>query len=191
MLVMEIPRHYGRFVLLAIFVAVDLLLGASVVRWPFRARWAGPLLKDLTLPRDRNTWVACAGAALALTTFLAVQVHPIRIILYSGSSWGDRKGLVLTSFLALGFLIARGFLSAGRVELRQRGALLSGIWVPWSSVESYAWKETGGAFTTLRVRSRRWLLALFGSTMLVFLPAAQKSPADAILKRQLAEWPGS
>jgi hypothetical protein len=179
----------GRYELLVVSLAIgitDVLLGSSLARWPFRERWAGPLLLDLTSRKDRMTVYTWASVSAALAVLMA--------------AW-DIRGphshklaevqLVVFGWLMLGLFIGCAFVCAGRIELRQRGAIVSGIWLPWSSIESYSWQDTGGEFVVLKVRSRKWLLVAFGSALEVVLPMAQKSPTDTILKRQLAEWPGS
>jgi hypothetical protein len=100
---------------------------------------------------------------------------------------------LLIGFLLLGLVIACAFACAGRVELRQRGGIISGLWLPWSSIESYAWQDTDREFVVLKVRSKKWLMLplSFGWKLEIILSAAQKSATDAVLKRQLAEWPGT
>jgi serine/threonine protein kinase len=180
-------RYWYPVVILTPVVVAGVAASAAMLRWPFRARWAGALLADLTLSKDRKLWVACASVVTtlaALNVWFGIHVNGISRMLQF--SWG-----MLAGYLALVSLIALGFSAAGRVEFRQRGALISGVWIPWSSIESYAWKEADGAFATLKLRSRRWLLAPLGPMLSVVLPSAQKISTDRILKSVLAEWPGS
>ncbi len=181
--ILNLPGHYGPWVLGIGVAIVAVLLGTSLGRWPFRARWAGPLLLDLTSRKDRKTVYTWASVSAVITVLMAawsIRLRPIHTLV----------DLRLINFPSVGLVIACAFFFAGRYELRQRGTIISGIWLPWSRVESYAWQDTGGEFVVLKVRSRKWLLVVFGSTLEIILPAAQKSPTDAILKSQLSEWPG-
>jgi serine/threonine protein kinase len=174
------------------FAIVGLLLANSLARWPFRTRWAGPLLLDLVSPKDRKRtyiWASVAAIFVASLGAFVYWANSLPGVRHMGSH--DRILIYYVSFPFLGLLVAHGFLTAGRIELRQRGIIISGIWLRWSKIESYAWEDTGGESVALKVRSRKWLLFLFRSTLDIIVPAAQKSPADAILKSQLAEWPGA
>jgi serine/threonine protein kinase len=188
MVIMQLAGDYLDWVVSLGGAIAVVLLGTSLARWPFRERWAGPLLSDLTSRKDRKTAYTWASVFAVFTVLMAawvIHVHhlwPVSLV---------DTFVELTSFTLFGLVIARAFVCAGRVELRQRGVFISGVWLPWSSVESYAWQDTEGEFAALKVRSRKWLLVALGSALEIVLPAAQKSPADTILKRQLAEWPGS
>lgn len=180
--VMQVAGDYFLWVLGLGVAILDVLLATSLARWPLRARWAGPLLLDLTSRKDRKTVYTWASVFAVLTVLMAVWTIRVRHV--------HELVEFLITFLSLGLVIAWYFFCAGRYELRQRGALVSGVWLRWSSVESYAWQDTEGEFAVLKVRSKKWLPVAFGSTIEIVLPATQKSPTDAILKRQLSEWPG-
>jgi serine/threonine protein kinase/uncharacterized membrane protein YobD (UPF0266 family) len=190
MVVMQLAGDYLEWFVSLPLAPVVVLLGTSLARWPFRERWAGPLLLDLTSRKERKTaytWASVLAVFTALMTAWVIHVHHLwRVGLFD-------TFIELTSLTLIVLVIVRAFVCAGRVELRTRGIMISNIWLPWSNVESCAWQDTEGEFAALNVRSKKWLLFLlaFGWTYEIILPAAQKSPADAILKRQLAEWPGS
>jgi uncharacterized membrane protein YobD (UPF0266 family) len=168
-------------------VVFYLVLGLSLVRWPIRSRWAGALLLDLTSLKDRRRAYAWASALIVLSMLLGALIyHTSQLPQPIGRV--DRE-IVFLSYPVLGLFIAHLFLTSSRIELRQRGILISGVWLRWPKIESYAWDDAGREFVALKVRSRKWLLFSLRSTLEIILPAAQKSSADAILKSQLSEWP--
>jgi len=182
--ILNLPGDYGPRVVVTGDAIVALLLARSLIRWPFRARWAGPLLLDLTSKKDRGTvyiWASISAVFALLLAVWTIHLKPLHTLL-------DER---LIAFPFFGLVIGYAFCCAGRVELRQRGIIISGLWLRWSKIEAYAWEDTGREFVALKVRSRKWLLRLlaFSPTLEIILPAAQKSSADAILKSQLSEWP--
>jgi serine/threonine protein kinase len=153
----------------------------GLARWPLRARWAGRLLRDITPPKTRGD----AYRDVSLFAFLPA-------IGLASMIWKfhDPKVVPLGAFTICAALFAGwGIFCCGRMELRDRGIMYHGAMLRWSSVESYAWQNTGGELVMLKMRKRGVLP--FGSTLRLSLPAAEKDPTDAILKSQLAEWPGS
>ncbi len=184
----RLSNQYREGVTVALMICLYLILGISLVRWPFRARWTGALLLDLTSPKDRRRAYAWVSAVAVLTTMLGALVYHTSH-LPNPPGRGDLV-VVLLAFPALGLFIAHLFLASSRIELRQRGMMISGVWLRWSSVESYAWEDSRGEFVTLNVRSKKWLVFTFRSTLEIILPSVQKTPTDAILKNQLSEWPG-
>ena len=187
MVVLQLAGDYVLWVVSLGGAMVVVLPGTSLARWPFRARWAGPLLLDLTSRKHRKTVYIWASASAIFTVLMAAWMIHVPHLKPQGLL---DSFLRLIGFTFFGLVIACAFVCAGRVELRQRGALISGGWLRWSSVEWYAWQDTEGEFVVLKVRSKKWLLVAFGSTIEIILPAAQKSATDAILKSQLSEWPG-
>ena len=131
-----------------------------------------------------------ASGAAAFVLWLQVRFHLFNGILYEGYDTGEGE-LIAAAVLMLVLFIAHGFVSAGRLELRQRGLIISGIWFPWRSIESYAWQDAGSGFVSLRVQSRRWLRFVSLASLEIALPAQQKNQTDTILKNQLSEWPGA
>lgn len=186
--VMQLAGDYHPLVIGIVIAIADALLATSLARWPFRARWAGPLLLDLTSSKERKTVYTWASVFAVLAVLMAAWTIYVRHLIKAVEVQQDP--LALIAWLLFGLVIASAFVCAGRIELRQRGAIISGMWLRWSSVESYAWQDTEGEFVALKVRSKKWLLVAFGSTIEIILPATQKSPTDAILKSQLSEWPG-
>jgi len=139
---------------------------------------------------------------IGASTFAVISILMVAWIVHAPQLGVPKGKLPVTLFALLGraeliglllvaLLIGYAFCSAGRIELRGHGFIISGVWLPWSSVESYAWQDTGSESVALRVRSRKWLLFSLSSTLEIILPATQKASVDAILKSQLAERPAS
>lgn len=173
-----VPNYRQWLIIFYVVLGLSFLL--RLFRWPWRERWAGPLVLDLTRPRHRaaRIWVTLMGAGLLLITAatIADAIHAkhweVRWISYVG---------------AISASAAYIFTMWGRVEIRRRGIVNLGILLPWSKVESYAWERPDGELIVLKVRLKR-MLSFLPATKIV-IAANHKSEVAAILNQQLSAWP--
>jgi serine/threonine protein kinase len=161
----------GRY--LALLVSVYYL--RLLFRWPFRGRWAGPLLVEATRPTPRLIFLFNTAIA-AYSIFLAALAF----------RWGD---------LSLGYVpvagvpfVAYRFWIWGKVEMRVRGLLGHGHLVRWHKIQSYAWESTDPGIAILRLQ----VMTRFHRAVHVSFPVTtqSKDAIAAVLEEHLSEWPG-
>jgi serine/threonine protein kinase len=161
------PRGY---LVLALAASTDLIFLYLCLRWPFRERWAGRLLLDVRRPRP--AWAYLAGV---------VALVPI-VQLISGRF--DRTDVCL--WIANAGLCTYLFLCYTRNEIRERGIVAYGQFLPWSRIEGRRW-EDGERFAILKLGCGGFR-KLWPDTV-VLIPRAKKEETDRILNRYLSEWP--
>jgi hypothetical protein len=152
---------------------LEALFGAAmlgmIARWRSRDRWAGPLMLDISRPREN--WMlllsVCAAAILILSLF-EKPIHPLFLV-------GSASSCLLVFW---------SFISRGTAEIRQRGFLIEGDLLPWSQIESYAWEENIGNLVVLKLRARR-----SPSERAINVSVKHKATTETILHQHLAEWP--
>ncbi|HEY6340677.1 MAG TPA: serine/threonine-protein kinase [Bryobacteraceae bacterium] len=170
-------------------VSFGALLGVAwvsfyLIRWLLRARRLGPLLLNASTLRPRK-YVVIRGLAAGLILLLAIAL------------WVSKGSLdLLLAIVTIGNTL--GFFNSlliGRLEIRQKGLVYSGMLLPWSKIASYAWSsDLGGSgmflkpgkFEVLRVRTRGpW--SWFPTR--IFVGKESRSQFDDALAHQLMEWP--
>jgi len=171
----------------------------TLARWPWRNRWAGMLLLDISRRRFGAGYILAAMAVEGL--LLVLDIHGRAVDVHFPDDGRPTK-FVEQAFFA--FFVGRGFLGAwiillaltaylftmwGRAEIRERGLLRFGLLLRWSQIESHSWERPGGRFVILNVRFKRILFPGSGSWKIA-LPVDCQAEADAILRQQLLEWPG-
>jgi hypothetical protein len=97
--------------------------------------------------------------------------------------------LIFMGLLATYLSFSPAFRNQQRTEIRQRGILHGGTFLRWSRIESYAWQQARGESVVLTLRTKS-LFRLPWRHRIV-LTAAQRSPTNAILGKQLSPWPGA
>jgi len=182
------------FMFVAGIVAVDLGLGPAL--WPLRERWAGALLADIgrkTSVRDKIFAVLMGVLALLYPILLNFGDPGL------AASRGSRDpfwGFEMTPFYLTAILV---FLLRGRAEVRGYGIIAYPGPTPWSAIHDYRWKREGNNFV-LEVSAARWALSLASDRRLgpprfhtcgVAMPEAQMQAVDAVIRAQLANWPGA
>ena len=76
-----------------------------------------------------------------------------------------------------------------KVEFRERGILCYGLLTRWQELESFTWDRPSGKSVVLKLLFRDRLPFLPATKVVV--PSDRRDAADAVLRRQLAEWPDS
>jgi serine/threonine protein kinase len=179
--------YFGSSVPTYLFVALGLRPVYLLARWPWRDRWAGPLLLD---PSATSRWKARTAYRLLL-----VFIASLIVIL-----WAVPSLCTLTSpwYPAWCYRTASAYLFfqaassswiiwlVHRVELRARGLVFWGTLIEWHKYGSYAWEVAGQDRFVLRLRRlKRKYLPSMG------IPVAgwAKAELSAVLDQQLARWP--
>jgi serine/threonine protein kinase len=180
--------YIGSTVPTYLFVALGLRPGYLLARWPWRDRWAGPLLLN---PSATSQWKP-RTAYLLLLLFIASLIFQILLapsMCTPPSSWYPASCYRMASAF-LFFQAAFGGWTAWlvqRVEIRARGPVYWGILIEWHKISSYAWEVAGQDRFVLRLRrpNRKYRSLLMG------IPVAgwAKAELSAVLDRQLARWP--
>jgi serine/threonine protein kinase len=177
----------GLRTLIYLALALGLVALVGLLRWPWRNRWAGKLLLDAGIPRP---WYEILSGVVVLG-MLALAARALVISSRANPQHGwkwQAAGLV-----ALAVAFAFVFALRGRLEIRERGIVYFGVLWRWQRLESFAWEYTEGPRVILKLRLKRFPILLLwpaASFKLVF-PAGKRNAADAILSRQLSEWPGA
>jgi hypothetical protein len=156
-----------------LFLAAGVYLFCLMLRWPFRARWSGPLLLDATNPTPRfvSIFYICMMLYLVFCSVLIVM----------------SRDLFLGYLLAFGFpFVGRLLLTWGKVELRVKGLIAHGHFVPWHRIRSYAWEPTEPGVAILRIQSARFKRGLH---FCIPVKPLCKDAIATILEENLSEWP--
>jgi serine/threonine protein kinase len=158
-----------------------LFYGALLARWPFRERWAGALLLDISRPKGQaaQIWIGTMAGVLILYTALSIAI-------FFRSHTLDPVNVAYP--IGMGLYATWYFFFWGRPEIHQRGLVNFGRLLRWSKIETYTWEPAESELVVLKVRART--LFLFPWTHRIVLPSAQRSSTEAMLSRQLSEWPG-
>ncbi len=124
-----------------------------------------------------------------------VALYLVILTTFYWEDWASR-GLYQRLFgnwlgLSLGYLLALWMLPplliSGRNEIRERGLAWSGRLILWTDVLSYSWASDTGLVEVLCLRIRRG--SRISREIRIPMLSAHRPPVDAILKRQLSEWP--
>ena len=172
--------HYSRQLPTLALLAMTVLCGTILAGWPLRGRWSGPLLLDLRRAKPRAAYIWVSIVSTALVVYITITIAEFRLHKHL-----DVYPLVFTT--GMGLFAAYSFFLWGRVELRQRGMVHYGRLIRWSNIEAYTWEPAEGDLVVLKVHVKR-LLPFYRER--IILPAKHKTTTEAILSRQLAEWPG-
>jgi hypothetical protein len=163
-----------------------------LLRWPWRDRWAGRLLLDLSLNSRlpllamhyRRFWQGVLIGSFGMAAFFAI-IKPL-FGPPATPAWRIDPFLVPLAFTLVVFVIY--LITFWRsVEIRERGILYFGVLTSWRKIEAFSWErsEETHVHVVLKVKFKKTL----GSWWIV-LPAERRMEADAILRKQLSEWPG-
>jgi hypothetical protein len=137
---------------------------------------AGRLLLDLSQPM-RKTKITTAAVLLPA---LGMQVIG-RFKLGQLASWP-----FATYFAGMLLYTVYQLLYLGQLQLRERGVMHLGQFVPWQRILSYRWESDRGDFGILRVRVKRLMNVLPPARWMV--PHERKAEVDAVLGKQFSEW---
>ncbi|MGH7429247.1 MAG: hypothetical protein ACREJ4_12970, partial [Candidatus Methylomirabilaceae bacterium] len=128
---------------------------------------------------------------LMLTAFVSENWVPVAF-----SARGSGVGLYQQLFgswlgLSFGYVLVLWMLPpllmSGRNEIRERGLAWSGRLIPWTDVLSYSWAQDTGLVEVLSLRIKRG--SRISREIRIPMLAAHRPPVEAILKKQLSEWP--
>ncbi len=175
------PRVMMRW-LLPVLLLVTLLVAERWARWIWRERFAGPLLSNLSVPRH---WVAYAWLAFMGILFVTLGIAAV----------ARRNHLPLLMFEALIaamlFLVTYVFAMYGKMEIRRRGVLYGGYLIPWRRIAGHTWEQREGRFAILKLRSHPPFLPRLVVTQDIIVSSDRRPEVEAVLRRQLSEWPAS
>ncbi len=158
----------------------------ALARWPRRERQAGALLLDLSRKRS-----SLAYAWLVLTSLISLLAFTAIALNATTGRFHEWK---LGAFCIVAYwpMVAYIFIIIDTVEIRERGVVQGGSFFRWSQVESFSWGRREGRFLILKLRLQRFAFTSLPWTLRseIVVEAEHQGKADAILKRQLSEWPG-
>jgi serine/threonine protein kinase len=158
----------------------------ALANWPRRERHAGALLLDLSRKRSSVAYAWLAMSSLATLLYL-------RIILNARQSHDHRWKLPVFILAAFWPVIAYIFIIIDTVEIRERGIVQGGGFFRWSRVTAFSWGRREGRFVILKLQLQRFASASMSHPWVlkseIVLDAEYQAKTDAILKRQLSEWP--
>jgi serine/threonine protein kinase len=157
-------------------VALAGIAAVQLIGWLTRSRWGGPLILDLRNNLQRSKVISLAYVLLAVLILL-VGHDPNR------------------GWYALATLAGASLINTNGNEIRREGFIRSGRLIPWSRIASWSWGPDGKGAPDRRLQH---VLILNFHRRLQFLPPvrmrisqARKNEIEAILKRQLGEWPAA
>ncbi len=156
----------------------------SLERWPYRERWAGPLLTDIGRSLRGARWTA---AALGLSA--VVSIWGLVVKSADGLASPDFNDYVFPVFISL--CAIHTALLGHRSEIRDRGVLFHGRLIAWSRIELYGW--TAGATAgrkTLEITPCRRVLR-FLPPLRIPVAAEKQTTVQAAFDRYFREWPAS
>jgi len=173
LLVFSVPERLRPNFITVVDALVVVAYLFQILRWLFRSRWTGHLLVDASRPTP--LWVKFVWAPIPI----AIVVRALRGVPASA------QVVAALSMAAAGAL----WLSIiyGRLEFRERGVLCNGQRLPWNRIESHSWEETAGAHHILHLQLGGWRRHFPFSAALV--PAHLRPEVEAVLDRNLREWP--
>ena len=158
-------------------VIIALLMIYGLAGWMARARTTGPLVLDISRKVDRILHVLMCLSALVIAS--QIWRDPQVMWREPGSLW--------TSFLVYLFMLL-----TFRQEIRRDGFIRGGRLIRWSRIASWNWEDSPEIWGNNKV------LVLHLNRRIQFLPparipvqASQKNQVEAILARQLGEWPAN
>ncbi|HEX3877634.1 MAG TPA: protein kinase [Bryobacteraceae bacterium] len=184
------PQKWGA-VFLGINIVLALIALGLLTAYLFRERWAGPLL----LVFGDNVEASRIGLAINMTS---MPYNLMRLLIPKIRA---HQPLDLTDFACLTWLVAVSALlaAARKQEIRRDGFMSVGRLIRWSRVASWAWEdvyEPGPITAPLSGPSLDPVLRLNLHQSIKFLPPVrfriprkQRGEVEAILRRQLGEWP--
>jgi hypothetical protein len=176
--VSSLPRDLTTNWLSVMFGAVMTWLGYYLLRWPFRSRWAGELMLDISR-RPQPLLMALCGLMIVGTVLSTVDM------LTEGAAVTTAHIVRCVWQIGLALFL---FLLNGRAEFRSRGIVSNGRLIRWRNVKAYAWSSAMGDFEVLRVWSKGLGRFLPAEKLLVRSEAKQQ--VSALLERQLSPWLG-
>jgi serine/threonine protein kinase len=182
-----LPLTYGNYALAGFWLACCLYLGTNLAAWMSRDRWSGPLILDLSQPRDQS--------GILIVTLLGVSaVGPIiyKIVRHEPIGVNDVGFALMWIFLLLTKLVVES-----RLEIRERGIVNMGRLWRWVDIESYEWEAelrhhlflqlAPGSLTVLKLNVRRKLAFL--PPVRLRVPRHRVQEVGALMSRYLSDWP--
>jgi serine/threonine protein kinase len=159
-----------------------------VAGWFFRRRWAGDLLLKVKVKLADPL-----GVVLLINT---VNIAVSTLHLFRHASRADPVRLISIAVLFTVTLCA--FVTAQRLEFRERGLVLRGRLIPWVNIEDYTWEGVNEpwALVTLLAKPEKEVLRL--NTRRLFrllpppripIPQERQEEVEAVMKRHLSAWP--
>jgi predicted Ser/Thr protein kinase len=163
-----------------VLAAVGLL--AFLIRWLLRQSWAGPVFVKVNRPMLRIN-------KIALILMISCWCGMLGLFVDGWISGDSRDLLYHTTYLVVFALIITLYWSAwGKTEAHERGLLAAGGYWPWSRIKSYKWESTEAGIAILELKGRSQLEAWWWPRRIA-VPLPQKQQIEAILERQLGNWP--
>ena len=172
------PAIMTRFIWLWPASCPFLYFGTMLTRWSLRDRWAGALMLDARQPKRKSSIFIFVGiTAWVMSDF--VEKPSVDTLFGLGS---------LVWVYALFRLAFESW-----AEIRQRGLVFMGGLVPWLRIKSFAWGDVKGERVrlVLSVNQPWYRDVLYWRSNFIQLKVLteEKAAIEAILRRQLAEWP--
>lgn len=165
-------------------IGFSLVAAVYAGAWFRRERWSGPLLLDLDTSH-REKWAQIGGYCCLLDGIVRLATQ----ILLPTDLPTDRAWTWAFSIAAAVVLLTRG-----RNEIRRDGFLKQGRLIRWSRIASWTWEFAEESLLSLRppnvlvLRLHRRIQ--FMPPVKIGLPEGHKDEVEAILSRQMGEWPG-
>ena len=147
-------------------------------RWPFRGRWAGAILLNLSRPRHKAAFVWATTMGVSMVFFVIATIMEPK---------ARDSGRIIYIF-GMSIFAVYMFSVWGKLEFRERGIVQMGSLVSWRRLQSYRWEEPSNDFAVLSVRYKR-LIPLPLPDWKLYIPIQHRADAEAFLKRQLGAWP--
>ena len=186
------PRQWGPVYVAVngVYVVVCLTLLAF---WLFRSRWAGPVIAKIGWSQEAQYASLWVNITAAIINFQAISRQRR---LDQPLHFDAQKLAYLSYWIAIVVLL----LITARQEIRRDGFFSMGRLIRWNRIASWSWGESDpcrGAIATLFTRPpTNPVLELHLHHAVQFLPPArirvpkaEMAEVEAIVKRELGEWP--
>jgi hypothetical protein len=103
----------------------------------------------------------------------------------------DRRSWQAAGLVALAIAFLYVYTMMSRFGIREYGILYFGLLFRWERIESFSWDSLPGIGPILKLRFKGFAPFAYGpiGRLQIVVPAEKRAAVEAILNRQLSEWP--